>query len=243
MAQNGVYFFSACSDGGAYTNVRRALNEYGLFEEIIQDGVAQAQGDAVAILASESSNYWLRNAGTQGAAKRTLYIMLKHGGYPVDFLLEEDCVAGRLKFYNALFVSDAQVSEVATKAIEAWVEVGGTVVATAGAFAQNEFNMTSVAAQSLLSPLNQTALFVGNKNACPNGVQDHRCRTTRVQLAVSISFMILEFLLKLMVLKICFQLIVVRSKISRSWKRLIRSSFPTAQRWSDRQASTGRRQC
>jgi hypothetical protein len=67
------------SDGGAYSNVRRALNELGTFEDIVQGGTAQAQGAAVAILASESSNYWLRNAGTQGAAKRTLYIALRHG--------------------------------------------------------------------------------------------------------------------------------------------------------------------
>ena len=170
------------SDGGAYPNVRRALNELGTFEDIVQRGTAQAQGAAIAILASESSNYWLRNAGTQGAATRTIYIALKHGGFPVDFVIEEDCVAGHLKFYSALIVVSAQVSEAATSAIAEWVKIGGIAVATAGAFAQNEFNLTSASAQALLSPVNQTALFVGH-NACPGGVQDHRCRTSRVQLA------------------------------------------------------------
>ena len=170
------------SDGGAYTNVRRALNELGTFEDIVQSGTAQAQGAAIAILASESSNYWLRNAGTQGAAKRTLYVALRHGGYPVDFVIEEDCVAGRLKHYAALYVVDAQVSEAATAAINAWVNTGGTVIATAGAFAQNEFNLTSAAAAELLAPVNQTALWVGLA-ACPHGVQDHRCRQSRVQIS------------------------------------------------------------
>ena len=55
-------------DGGAYPNVRRALNELGSFEDLVQAGTAQAQGAAVAILFSESSNYWLRNAGTQARA-------------------------------------------------------------------------------------------------------------------------------------------------------------------------------
>eukprot|EP01052_Picozoa_sp_SAG31_P001968 SAG31_NODE_66_length_28567_cov_30.222698_9_plen_424_part_00 len=171
------------SDGGAYTNVRRALSELGMFEDIVQTGTAQAQGAAVAILASESSNYWLRNAGTQGAAKRTLYIALKHGGYPVDFVLESDCIAGNLKFYNALFVADAQVSETATAAIAEWVDGGGVVVATAGAFALNEFNMSSASGQELLDPVNQTGLFVGYVGTCANGVQDHRCQTNRVQLS------------------------------------------------------------
>lgn len=162
--------------------MRRALNELGTFEDIVQSGSAQAQGAAVAILASESSNYWLRNAGTQGAAKRTLYIALRHSGYPVDFVIEEDCVAGHLKHYSVLYVVDAQVSEVATAAINAWVNIGGIVVATAGALAQNEFNLTSVAAGELLAPVNQTALWVG-PTACPHGVQDHRCQQSRVQLS------------------------------------------------------------
>eukprot|EP01043_Picozoa_sp_COSAG02_P054556 COSAG02_NODE_6194_length_3740_cov_1.554793_4_plen_340_part_01 len=170
------------SDGGAYPNVRRALNELGTFEDIVQNGAAQAQGTAVAILASESSNYWLRNAGTQGAAKRTLYIALRHGGYPIDFVLEEDCVAGHLKHYSALYVVDAQVSEAATAAINAWANIGGIVVASAGALAQNEFNLTSTAVGELLAPVNQTALWVGPMG-CPQGVQDHRCQRSRVQLS------------------------------------------------------------
>ena len=170
-------------DGGAYTNVRRALNELGTFEDIVQQGTAQAQGAAVAVLASESSNYWLRNAGTQGAATRTLYIALKHGGFPVDFVIEQDCTAGNLKYYSALFVVAAQVSEVATTAITAWANSGGIVIATAGAFSLNEYNLTSTSAQALLHPVNQTALFVGHDNTCSGGVQDHRCRGTRVQLS------------------------------------------------------------
>ena len=75
-----------------------------------------------------------------------------------------------------------QVSEAATAAITAWVEIGGTVIATAGAMAQNEYNLTSTAAAGLLSPVNQTAIWVGAA-ACPTGVQDHRCQASRVQLS------------------------------------------------------------
>ena len=48
----------------------------------------------------------------------------------MDFVIEEDCTAGQLKHYSALVVVDAQVSEVATAAIGAWVNSGGIVVAT-----------------------------------------------------------------------------------------------------------------
>ena len=170
------------SDGGAFTNVRRAFFELSRFEDIVQGGAAQAEGAAVAMLFSESANYWLTNAGTMGSAKRTLYLTIRHAGVPVDPLIEEDLIADRLRHYNVLYVNDAMVSEAATAALSTWVAAGGVLFATAGALGRNEFNASSTAGEALLGPeVAATAVYVGT-NACPGGVQDHRCMATRVQL-------------------------------------------------------------
>ena len=170
------------SDGGAFSNVRRAFFELSRFEDIVQGGAAQAEGAAVAMLFSESANYWLTNAGTMGSAKRTLYLTIRHAGYPIDPLIEEDLIADRLRHYDVLYVNDAVVSEAATTALASWVAAGGVLFATAGALGLNEFNESSAAGASLLGPqVEATAVYVGAK-ACKGGVQDHRCMATRVQL-------------------------------------------------------------
>ena len=65
--------------------VRQSLNELGMFDDIVWDGVAQAAGAKVAIMYSDSADAWMSPEVTsQGSAKRTLYTMLKHMGLPTD---------------------------------------------------------------------------------------------------------------------------------------------------------------
>ena len=112
-----------------------------------------------------------------------MYLSLKHAGYPIDAVLEADCVAGYLRHYSVLYVVEPQVSEAATTAIEAWVKAGGRLFATAAALTLNEYNETSTAASSLFAPISvEQPIFVGER-ACPHGVQDHRCERSRVQLS------------------------------------------------------------
>ena len=59
---------------------------------------------------------------------------------------------------------------------------GGVLYATAGALGRNEFNMTSAAGAKLLGPeVAATSVYAG-AGGCKDGVQDHRCMITRVQL-------------------------------------------------------------
>jgi hypothetical protein len=51
------------ADGGAYPGTRAALNQLGMFEDIIQEGVVQPQGAAVAILHSETTDIWRQAEG------------------------------------------------------------------------------------------------------------------------------------------------------------------------------------
>ena len=62
--------------------------------------------------------------GTPGAAKRSLYLALRHAQVHVDVVNEEDCGRGSLNHYAMLFVVDQQVSERAVTAIGAWCVYG-----------------------------------------------------------------------------------------------------------------------
>lgn len=60
------------------------------------------------------------------AAKRTLYIALKHAQRAVDVVIEEDATAGHLSHYDVLYVTDRHVKESAMESILSWVKTGGS---------------------------------------------------------------------------------------------------------------------
>ena len=61
------------------------------------------------------------------AAKRTLYIALRHAQVSVDVVIEEDATAGHLAHYNTLYITDRHVKESAMESILAWVKTGGSL--------------------------------------------------------------------------------------------------------------------
>ena len=156
------------ADFGSYEMVRQSLNELGMFDDIVWDGVAQAAGAKVAIMYSDSADAWMSpEITTQGSAKRTLYLMLKHMGLPTDIVTEDDCTAGHLNHYGALYVVDAQISEAAVTAIGAWATAGGQVFMGAGAGMLNEYNLTNAAMATLL-PVTQTGIWTGTADTGRN---------------------------------------------------------------------------
>ena len=156
------------TDGGSYEMVRQSLNELGMFDDIVWDGVAQAAGSKVAIMYSDSADRWLSPETTsQGAAKRTLYVMLKHMGLPTDIVTEDDAVLGHLNHYGALYIVDNQLTEAAVTAIAAWVTAGGNAFITAGGGMLNEYNMTNAAMAKLL-PITQTGIWTGSVDSRKN---------------------------------------------------------------------------
>ena len=166
------------ADGGAYPAVRAALNEVGLFEDIIKFGAVNPDGVAVAILYSESSDIWmgpeqapgedlstggtLGGTGTWQAAMRAHYIALRHAHIPIDVLIEEDLPRGRLQHYSVLHVLTPQLTTAASTAAAAWVRSGGTLIATAGSGLRNEYNGSNVVMHDLLG-IEPTALYTGSR--------------------------------------------------------------------------------
>ena len=65
------------------------MHALGSFDDIVADGVAQAQGAKAALLYSETADIYGDGIGTAGAEKRALYIALRHAMMPVDVVIEE----------------------------------------------------------------------------------------------------------------------------------------------------------
>lgn len=100
---------------------------------------------------------------------RATYIALRHAQLPVTVLIEEDCVAGRLHYFDVLYVVSTSrllaadnsltsitiqvlphITEAAAEGIASWVAAGGTVVVSAGGGLYNEANRTNDAMSQLL---------------------------------------------------------------------------------------------
>jgi hypothetical protein len=73
----GLFMANVCPIG-------QVINEFGTFDDIIQKGVAQAQGASVCILHSETDDVWFQGLEFGPAAKRSLYklrpIYMSHMG-------------------------------------------------------------------------------------------------------------------------------------------------------------------
>ncbi|HVF10425.1 MAG TPA: beta-galactosidase trimerization domain-containing protein [Abditibacteriaceae bacterium] len=137
-----------------YQEVRRGLHELGQFEDIVQDG--QVRPGVAALWFSETGDIWDNNRHPFAAAKRTLYVAIRHQQLPLDFVVEQDALAGDLKNYRVLYLTDQNVSRAASKAITDWVNAGGRLFATAGGGMLDEFNAPNQIMRQLLGVEPQT---------------------------------------------------------------------------------------
>jgi hypothetical protein len=131
-----------------YQQVRAALHELGQFEDIIQDG--HVRGATAALWFSETGDIWDDNRAPFDAAKRTLYLAIRHQQIPLDVVVEADALSGELKGYRLLYLTDQHVSRAASKAIADWVAAGGRLLATAGAGMSDELDRPNAVLRELL---------------------------------------------------------------------------------------------
>jgi hypothetical protein len=127
-----------------YQEVRRGLHELGRFEDIVQDG--RVRPGVAALWFSEAADVWDDNHPPFDAAKRALYVAVRHQQLPLDVVVEGDDLTN----YQVLYLTDAHVSRAASKAIAAWVHAGGRLFATAGAGMFDEFNQPNQTLRALL---------------------------------------------------------------------------------------------
>lgn len=139
-----AYTENHCSDPAMYQEVRTSLHELGLFEDLVQDG--QVRPAQAGLWFSETADVWDDYQKSLGAAKRSLYIAIRHQQQPLDCVLDGD----DLKRFKVLYLTDRHVSRAGSKAIADWVKGGGRLFATAGAGMLDEYNQPNKILTELL---------------------------------------------------------------------------------------------
>lgn len=112
------------------------------------------------ILHSETDDIWFNGLQFGPAAKRALYLALRHSQLAVDIVIEEDATAGHLQHYSVLYIVDQHVSERAMAAISDWVHTGGIAYIDAGGAVLNEFNETGHT-RATLAPFHSLGMWTG----------------------------------------------------------------------------------
>jgi hypothetical protein len=123
---------------GAYDGIVSVTRQLAGAEHIIAPGRTRAT--RVALLYSLSSDLWQPFGYVSMAERRLTYFSLVHEQYLTDLLTERDVEEGRLRDYDALYVTDPCVSAAACAAIRRWVRDGGWLYGSAAAASRNEFN-------------------------------------------------------------------------------------------------------
>ncbi len=123
---------------GSYDGIAAITRQLAAAEHLIAPG--KVRKTRVAMLYSISSDLWQPFGYVHMLERRGLYLSLVHDQYLVDFLSEEDVIAGRLANYDVLYTADPCIHTEATQAIDTWVSRGGSLWATAAAGSRNQFN-------------------------------------------------------------------------------------------------------
>ncbi|MCA9068951.1 MAG: beta-galactosidase trimerization domain-containing protein [Planctomycetaceae bacterium] len=150
-----AYTENHVDDPAMYVRVLKCFRELGLFEDILQNG--KVRSAETAIWFSETGDIWGDSHGSFAAAKRGLYMAIRHQQVPLDVVVEPDALDGTLNQYRVLYLTDAHVSESASKKLVEWVNQGGTLFATAGAGMFDELNRPNTTLRKLLG-IDQTSL-------------------------------------------------------------------------------------
>lgn len=139
-----AYTENHVSSPAMYQEIRKSIHELATFEDILQKGTLPLTDTA--IWCSDTADVWDNHQAPFDAAKRTLYIMLRHMNRPLDFVLDGD----DLKPYKTLVLCDRNVSRSGSKMIIEYVKAGGQLLATAGAGMFDEFDRPNEILRGLL---------------------------------------------------------------------------------------------
>ncbi|MCX7704910.1 MAG: hypothetical protein N2115_01450 [bacterium] len=123
---------------GEYDGIAAITRQLTKAEKFLVEG--KLRPTKVALLYSISSDLWQPFGYVHMLERRLTYFALVHQQYLVDMLTEEDIIAGKLKNYSVLYVTDPCIHEQAIKEIKKWVRNGGFIKGSCAAGTRNEFN-------------------------------------------------------------------------------------------------------
>jgi len=133
-----------------YQAIHDVIREAGAVEERLYP--AQPRRADVAIMLSRASDTWdtadigggghLYDAkfNVNNEERKSIWLALRHGQYPVDLITDEDVADGRLGAYKVLYVVGSEMLRAAAGPLKKWVADGGTVYATAGGGLLDEYH-------------------------------------------------------------------------------------------------------
>jgi len=131
--------------------VRDVTHDAGVFEDYVLDGTVRPA--KVGLLLSSVDEILTGDTNFKGAIhnaeRKAIYYALRHAQVPVDFLTEDDVIDGLAKDYSVIYLTQQYVHSKAIKALAAWAQAGGTVVALCGGGFANEFSAPNREAEAL----------------------------------------------------------------------------------------------
>ena len=154
------------SHHGMYPAVQTQLNEYGMFDDIVARGVPQAQGAKASLVFSATEDMYWDAFGTPGAAKRALFVTIRHAQIALDVICEDDIESGLVNEYALVFLSAGHLREASATALVKWVAAGGTLFGSVSLGMLNEFNQTNTELASLYG-IEEPFGIIGSHQAGP----------------------------------------------------------------------------
>ena len=143
-----------------YGPIADALRLVGRSERLLYPG--EAERGKVAILVPSASRLWeaQRDSSLYQGELWGLHAALMHAGYAVDFVDDVD-LAGTdwsKRGYTTLYITAPNIAAAAQQKIVDWTRAGGTLVATPGAGAADEYNSLSTLLDPVLGVQNRLAV-------------------------------------------------------------------------------------
>jgi len=120
-----------------YPVIRDCLYEFGAVEDALEG--ARRRPAQVALLYNRTESIWAKDVSAERDAQ-FIHWALRHAGWDVDVLPEEDVDAGALKRYRAFYLAGVHLKRETAERIAAWVKGGGTLFGSMGAGTLDEHN-------------------------------------------------------------------------------------------------------
>ena len=86
-----------------------------------------------------TNNLYYADLNVENHERKALWLALRHAGYPVDVITDEDAASGKLEGYKVLFAVGQEMLGAAAQPIKSWVHQGGILVGESGGGVLNEY--------------------------------------------------------------------------------------------------------
>lgn len=162
LVGHGAKILDFSTYGPIYTYSLGISNSYDLFPAIsafnhavgsVEDYIIDSNipKSKIALLYPPATDIWRMETGTSGGLweeevnifgkeRMHLYLLLRHLGYPVDIISEDDVADGKIKDYKMLVVEGSHLSQKIVGNLVNWIQQGGWLYLGAGSGMYNENN-------------------------------------------------------------------------------------------------------